>query len=114
MTTVDPQSQLTRSGRGDGPLEQPARPRTYPALAVGLIAGSLIVYLLAGPSSGSGISSTISSLWDSLIAVVIGLCILYGAWCLFWPIVRNAILMVIGWIIILAIGVYTFLKYVGY
>jgi hypothetical protein len=40
--------------------------------------------------------------------------ILYDAWCLFWPILRNAILMVVGWIIILGTGGYTFLKYIGY
>jgi hypothetical protein len=46
--------------------------------------------------------------------LAIGLGLLYGVWCLFSPILRNAILMIVGWIIILGICGYTFLKYIGY
>jgi hypothetical protein len=114
MTTVGPQSDSPLTSRGGDPAAIRARPRTYPALAIGLIVGGILVYLLSGTGSGSGVSAAVGNLWDSLITLAIGLGILYGAWCLFWPILRNAILMVIGWIIILGVGGYSFLKYIGY
>jgi hypothetical protein len=78
MATVDPQSHHPLADRGGEPAAIRAWPRIYPALAIGLIAGGLIVYLLSGTGSGSRISATISYLWDTLIAITIGLGILYG------------------------------------
>jgi hypothetical protein len=114
MTTVDPQSDLPLRNRGGDPAAIRARPRTYPALAVGPIVGGRLVSLLSGTGSGPGLSAAVDNRWDSLIPLAIGLGLLYGVWCLFWPILRNAILMIVGWIIILGIGGYTFLKYIGY
>jgi hypothetical protein len=114
MTTVHPQSDLPLTNRGGDPASIRARPRTSPALAAGPIVGGILVYLLSGTGSGPGVSAAVDNRWDSLITLAIGLGILYDAWCLFWPILRNAILMVVGWIIILRLGGYTFLKYVGY
>src|SRR5215218_2923301 len=83
MTTVHPRSDRPLSSRGGDPSAIRARPRTYPALAIGLILGGILVYLLGGTGSEVGVLAAVGNLWDALIALAIGLGILYGAWCLF-------------------------------
>jgi hypothetical protein len=86
-------------------------------IVIAAIVIAALALLLPGLDTGTSLlasaGNAIADLWNGALSVAVGLGILYGAWCLFWPIIRNFILMLIGWAIIAILAFLTFADAIG-